>query len=112
MSLHEERRRRRVHRPCGSGRRDCAAGDGLGMAMPGGVDRLCDAAGAVFYAIIHFQAEREGRMATVPTLLCPVGRPPCPCSFSREELLEAEAFLRRMGFVTRRAESDMPEVDI
>ncbi len=103
MNLHEQRARHRMRAPC----------DGTGHSIDGDdTERLCDAASAVFFAIIHFQAEREGRSASLPLLLCPHGVPPCPCGFTRDELLSAEIFLRRLGFVHRRSETDMPEVEI
>jgi hypothetical protein len=103
MSLHEERAKRRLRAPC----------DGSGHSFDGNeTDRMCDAASAVFFASIHFQAEREGRPASIPLLLCPRGTAPCPCGFTREELVMAESFLRRLGFVYRRGVTDMPGIEI
>lgn len=79
-----------------------------------GIDaqRLCDAASAVFFAIVRYQSMRTGRSVPVPLLLCPMSTPPCPCDFSRDELAQAEAFLLRLGFIGRRHDSDMPMVDL
>jgi hypothetical protein len=66
-----------------------------------GIDpqRLCDAATAVYFAIARMQARAEGRLPQIPLLLSPRALPPCPCTFSRKEVIAAEEFLRRLGMI-------------
>lgn len=79
-----------------------------------GIDaqRLCDAATAVFFAIVRCHSARDGRPLPVPLLLCPKSIPKCPCEFTRHEVIEAEKFLLRIGYIERRRESDMPLINL
>lgn len=63
------------------------------------VDKLCRAASAAYYEIIRHHAFRTGEPALIPTLLCPKGCPPGTHEFDEDVLLEAEAFLVRLGVI-------------
>lgn len=93
-------------------RRLTEIGDGEGHGPGIDPQRLCDAASSVFFAIVRYQAVRMGKPVPLPLILCPKSVPPCPCSFSREEVREAEMFLRRLGVISGKTGSDMPVVDI
>lgn len=82
-------------------------------ATPGiDAQRLCDAASLVFFAIVQWQAHREGRPVQVLLLMCPRSIPKCPCEFARHEVLEAETFLLRLGFIERRCGSDTSRINL
>ncbi|MEM7229127.1 MAG: hypothetical protein AAF432_09970 [Planctomycetota bacterium] len=65
----------------------------------GAEDQLCEAATAVYYAVVCLEATRRGHPIPIPELLCPVGVPPCPCQIDPALLHEAEQFLVRMGMI-------------
>jgi len=64
-------------------------------------DRLCSAASALYYAIAMAHAYGTGRPVKLPELIWPRRTTPCLCSFSEDELGEAERFLTRLGIVRR-----------
>lgn len=81
---------------------------------PASIDpqRLCDAASAIFFAIVRYQAKMTGAPVQIPMHLCPKAPPACPFRFTRTELLEAEAFLIRLGVIEPRSQNDMPLISL
>jgi len=66
-------------------------------------DRLCNAASALYYAVVRNHASKTGMPVALPSLICPVGTPPCVCAFSDDELDAAEQFLVRLGVIRTQA---------
>lgn len=79
-----------------------------------GIDpqRLCDAASALFYAIARNQFHRTGDPIPIPLHLCPKSAPACICSFSRNEIDQAEAFLFRLGMIRGRGHQEVPLIEL
>ncbi|MEM1166049.1 MAG: hypothetical protein AAGI30_07135 [Planctomycetota bacterium] len=72
---------------------------------PEEVDRLCEAASALYYHIAFRHAMRTGRPVLLPELLCPKSSTPCVDAFSEDDIDEAERFLLRLGIIGGRIES-------
>ena len=63
------------------------------------VDRLCEAATSVFFAVACFESIRLQCPIALPELLCPTREPPCPCTYHPDLVHEAEQFLVRLGVI-------------
>ena len=63
------------------------------------VDRLYQAASAVFFAVVDFESGLQGGPLLLPAWFCPSQEPPCPCSMDPELIREASMFLVRMGIL-------------
>lgn len=63
------------------------------------VNVLCGAADSVFFAAVCRESLLRRCPISVPKLLCPEERPPCPCSLDPDIATDAEDFLLRLGMV-------------
>ncbi|MCL4222322.1 MAG: hypothetical protein KJZ65_13235 [Phycisphaerales bacterium] len=61
--------------------------------------RLMDAAEAVLLAVAEVSALTSGRFLDPLEILGSEFQPECLCDFTREEVVEATAFLHRMGML-------------
>ena len=63
------------------------------------VDRLFEAAAAIFFAVLDCETRMSPGPVLVPAWFCPTQQPPCPCGMDSELVQEASDFLVRIGIL-------------
>ena len=63
------------------------------------VDRLFDAAAAIYFTVLEYESNRRGTPVLVKAWFCPHKPLPSPCALDPVLTREASAFLVRMGIL-------------
>ncbi|MBG79775.1 MAG: hypothetical protein CMJ39_03570 [Phycisphaerae bacterium] len=63
------------------------------------VDRLFEAAAAVFFAVLDCESNLHPGPLLIPAWFCPSVEPPCTCGMDPAVVQEASNFLVRMGIM-------------